>query len=177
MALVDDIEGEAAEDKQFIVVQSRGGNYFYIIIDNAAEGKNTVHFLNQVDEADLLSIIEEEEQAPAVCSCAEKCAPGAVNTACEICAVNMGECAGKEPEPEAPEEPAEPDTPPEPEKKGGGTGPLLIVLVLAVAGVGAVAYLKFFKKKAPDTRGTANLDDYDYGEDNEDEDEPEDEDE
>lgn len=177
MALVDDIEGEAAEDKQFIVVQSRGGHYFYIIIDNASEGENTVHFLNQVDEADLLSIIEEEEQAPAVCSCTEKCAPGAVNTACEICAVNMGECAGKEPEPEATEEPAEPDTPPEPEKKGGGTGPLLIVLVLAVAGVGAVAYLKFFKKKAPDTRGTANLDDYDYGEDDEDEDEPEDEDE
>lgn len=177
MALVDDIEGEAAEDKQFIVVQSRGGHYFYIIIDNASEGENTVHFLNQVDEADLLSIIEEEEQAPAVCSCAEKCVPGAVNTACEICAVNMGECAGKEPEPVAPEEPAEPDTPPELEKKGGGTGPLLIVLVLAVAGVGAVVYLKFFKKKAPDTRGTANLDDYDYGADDEDEDEPEDEDE
>ncbi len=174
MALVDDIEGEAAEDKQFIVVQSRGGHYFYIIIDNASEGENTVHFLNQVDEADLLSIIEEEEQAPAVCSCAEKCVPGAVNTACEICAVNMGECAGKEPEPVAPEEP---DTPPELEKKGGGTGPLLIVLVLAVAGVGAVAYLKFFKKKAPDTRGTANLDDYDYGADDEDEDESEDEDE
>lgn len=177
MALVDDIGGEAAEDKQFIVVQSRGGHYFYIIIDNASEGENTVHFLNQVDEADLLSIIEEEEQAPAVCSCAEKCVPGAVNTACEICAVNMGECAGKEPEPVAPEEPAEPDTPPELEKKGGGTGPLLIVLVLAVAGVGAVAYLKFFKKKAPDTRGTANLDDYDYGADDEDEDESEDEDE
>ena len=178
MDLVDDIGGEAAEDKQFIVVQSRGGNYFYIIIDNAAEGKNTVHFLNQVDEADLLSIIEEEEQAPAVCSCAEKCAPGAVNTACEICAVNMGECAGKEPEPVEPDPPPEESEPPEtPEKKGGGTGPLLIVLVLAVAGVGAVAYLKFFKKKAPDTRGTANLDDYDYGADDEDEDESEDEDE
>ena len=172
MTLVDDIEGDAAEDKQFIVVQSRGGHYFYIIIDHAAEGENTVHFLNQVDEADLLSIIEEEEKAPAVCSCTTKCTPGAVNTACEICAVNMSECAGKEPEPEAPEEPAEPDTPPEPEKKGS-SGPLLIVLVLAVTGVGAVAYLKFFKKKAPDTRGTANLDDYDYGED--DGDEPEDE--
>ena len=42
MDLVDDIGGEAAEDKQFIVVQSRGGHYFYIIIDNAAEGENTV---------------------------------------------------------------------------------------------------------------------------------------
>ena len=175
--LEDDIDGEAAEDKQFIVVQSRNGHYFYIIVDRAEDGENTVHFLNQVDEADLFALIEEEEKAPAVCTCTEKCAPGAVNTSCEICAVNMGECAGKEPEPvepDPPEEPVEPEPPQKPEKKSG-TGPLLIVLVLAVAGVGAVAYLKFFKKKAPDIRGTANLDDYDYGED--DEDEPEDEDE
>ena len=172
MTMVDDIEGDAAEDKQFIVVQSRGGHYFYIIIDNANQGENRVHFLNQVDEADLLSIIEEEEKLPAVCSCTEKCAPGAVNTACEICAVNMGECAGKEPEPVEPDVPEEPEVPEKPEKKGG-SGPLLIVLVLAMAGVGAVAYLKFFKKKAPGTKGTANLDDYDYSTD--DEDEPEDE--
>ena len=171
--LEDDIDGEAAEDKQFIVVQSRNGHYFYIIVDRAEDGENTVHFLNQVDEADLLALIEEEEKAPAVCTCTEKCAPGAVNTTCEICAVNMGECAGKEPEPVETDPPEEPDPEPEPVKKSS-TGPLLIVLVLAVAGVGAVAYLKFFKKKAPDTRGTANLDDYDYGTD--DEDEPEDED-
>ena len=175
--LEDDIDGEAAEDKQFIVVQSRNGHYFYIIVDRAEDGENTVHFLNQVDEADLLALIEEEDTAPAVCTCTEKCAPGAVNTTCEICAVNMGECAGKEPEPEEtdpPEEPEEPETPEKPEKKSV-TGPLLIVLVLAVAGVGAVAYLKLFKKKAPDIRGTANLDDYDYGEDDEDESEDEDE--
>lgn len=98
MALNDDVEGEAAQDKQFIVVQSRNGNYFYIVIDGAADGENAVHFLNQVDEADLLSLIEQEEQPPAVCSCAVRCAPGAVNTGCEICAVNMGECVGKEPE-------------------------------------------------------------------------------
>lgn len=50
MTLVDDIDGDAAEDKQFIVVKSKGGNYFYIIVDRAAEGENSVHFLNQVDE-------------------------------------------------------------------------------------------------------------------------------
>ncbi len=38
MTLVDDIDGDAAEDKQFIVVKSKGGNYFYIIVDRAAEG-------------------------------------------------------------------------------------------------------------------------------------------
>ena len=46
MTLVDDIDGDAAEDKQFIVVKSKGGNYFYIIVDRAAEGENSVHFLN-----------------------------------------------------------------------------------------------------------------------------------
>ena len=45
--------------------------------------------------------------------------------------------------------------------------------LLAVLGAGgAVAYLKFFKKK-PDTKGSADLDDYDYGDDDP-EDEPED---
>ena len=39
MTLVDDIDGDAAEDKQFIVVKSKGGNYFYIIVDRAAEGE------------------------------------------------------------------------------------------------------------------------------------------
>ena len=173
MALVDDIDGEAGEDKQFIVVQSRAGHYFYIIIDHASEGENIVHFLNQVDEADLLSLIEQEEQAPAVCSCTVKCAAGAVNTACEVCAVNMAECVGPEPEPQEPDTPPEePDTPEKPEIKKGG--PLVIVALLAVLGAGgAVAYLKFFKKK-PDTKGSTNLDDYDYGGDDEEEDEPED---
>ena len=84
MTLVDDIDGDAAEDKQFIVVKSKGGNYFYIIVDRAAEGENSVHFLNQVDESDLMAIIGEEqtEQPPAVCNCTEKCKAGEVNTAC-----------------------------------------------------------------------------------------------
>ena len=50
MSLVDNVKGDAAKDKEFIIVKSRGGNYFYIVIDHAAQGENTVHFLNQVDE-------------------------------------------------------------------------------------------------------------------------------
>ena len=160
MTLVDDIDGEAGEDKQFIVVQSRAGHYFYIIIDRAAEGDNIVHFLNQVDEADLLSLMEDGEQAPAVCSCSSKCAAGAVNTSCAACSVNMSECAGKAPEPEPDPETEKPET----KKKSGNTGLLVIVLVLALAGGGAVYYLKFMKKK-PEAKGSTDLDDYDYGDD------------
>ena len=162
MTLVDDIDGDAAGDKQFIVVQSKGGNYFYIVIDKADEGNNTVHFLNQVDEADLLSLIDEEVKTPEVCNCADKCAAGAVNTSCPICKNDMSKCVGKEKPVEPPTEPDEPTDEPDNEKSGGN--PALIVLLLAVlgGGGGALYYFKF-KKAKPDTKGPVDLDDYDYG--------------
>ena len=164
MSLVDDISGEAAEDKQFITVISKSGNYFYIIIDNAAEGENTVHFLNQVDEADLMSIIgeEETEEAPAVCNCTEKCATGAINTSCPVCSANMGACTGVE---------AEPEQPTEPQEESGGMGGLIIFLVVAaIGGVGAFYYFKILKPKQ-NVKGGTDLDDFDFDE--YDEDEPE----
>lgn len=166
MSLVDDIDGEASEDKQFITVVSKTGNYFYIIIDRAGDGENTVHFLNQVDEADLLALMEAEEEPPAVCTCSVKCEAGAVNTACPVCANNMTACAGKTPEPQEPEEPEQPV------KEGkGGTGGLLVLLIVALAGGGGVLYYFKFRKPKADVSGSTDLSEYDF----DDEDEPEDE--
>ena len=157
LSLIDDIGSSARIGKQFITVETRNGNVFYIIIDRDDEGEETVHFLNQVDEADLLTLMGDDAPAaetPAVCNCKEKCAAGAVNTNCPVCKNNLSECSGKEvvaePEPE----------PEQPEKKSSG-GLLVIVLLLALAGGGAFAYVKFIKPKQG-VKVSADPDDYDF---------------
>ena len=47
--------------QQFITLVSKSGAYFYLIIDRAADGDQTAHFLNMVDEADLLALMDEED--------------------------------------------------------------------------------------------------------------------
>ena len=174
MTLIDDFlqievpgdEETEQVEKQFITVQSKNGNTFYIVIDRNGETEN-VYFLNLVDEADLMALMEGEEGETAVptCSCTDKCVVGAINTNCEICRTNMSECTGKEPvvEPE-PEQPTEPVEEPD-EKKSANFLPLIIVLIAGAGGF-AVYWFKFRKPKAK-TSGTTDLDDYDFGEDDE----------
>lgn len=159
MTLVDDIHGEAAGDKQFITVVSKSGNYFYIIIDRAANGENTVHFLNKVDEADLMALMDEDTtDKPLICTCSEKCKAGAVNTSCEICMTNMSRCAGREttPTPTAPTEPA----------KDSNTSALLALVLILVAGGGAAYYFVVMKpkqaQKVPSDLDDLDLEDEEY---------------
>lgn len=136
LTLVDDIDEQDGESyKQFITVITKDGNYFYIIIDRAGDTEN-VYFLNMVDEADLLALIEDMDTVPA------QTTPDPVTV---------------EPEP-TPAEP-EPDPEPEEEKSGGMGGIIFIVLALA-AGGGAFYYFKILKPKQA-VQGGTDLDELD----------------
>ena len=168
-AVTRDLLYDKHTNKQFIAVETRNGHTLYLVIDydkplDEDGDQYETYFLNLVDESDLLALIDREDSAP-VCSCANKCEAGAVNTACEVCRANMTECAGKAAEPKKePETTPEPD--PEPEKKSGGSGLLVVALLLLMAGGGALYWFKLRKPK-PQTKGPADLDDYDYGDEDE----------
>ena len=63
LTLVDDYHTNYSDGsgQQFITLDSKSGNTFYLVIDRNAKGQQTVHFMNLVDEADLLTLMEEEE--------------------------------------------------------------------------------------------------------------------
>ena len=55
--LLEDVLDENV-NRQFITIQSRNGNTFYIVIDKDDTGHNNVYFMNQVDEYDLLAFAD-----------------------------------------------------------------------------------------------------------------------
>lgn len=119
MTIVDDYSNGTG--KQFITMVSKSGNYFYLIIDRDDEGEQTVHFLNMVDEADLLALMDEGESAK--------------YTAQE----------------ETPEPTATPEPVVEPtvgtEKKSVNLMPVAILLLAALGGGGYFVYKKYSEKK------------------------------
>ena len=169
LSLMDDIGTTGG--KQFITLQTKAGNTFYLIIDRDDEGENTVHFLNRVDDADLFALLEDgensEAQTPAVCTCTEKCETGKINTSCPVCSTNMTACSGKEAEPE-PEEPTE-----QSQEKSNTGGLVLFLVVALLGGGGAFYYFKFMKPKQS-VKGGTDLEDFDFEDYDEDEPEPDD---
>lgn len=156
LTLVDDVGSDNGEGKQFITAVTKNGNYFYIIIDRDDEGKETVHFLNQVDEADLLKLMDEEEAA----QYAED---------------------KKEPvtEPEVTEPVTGPEVvEPEPEEPKTNMLPAVVAVIVLAAGGGFFAYKKMQDKKKekeaakpdPDADYVDDDEDYGYSEEYEDDD-------
>ena len=165
LELVDDVTQES-DGKQFITVQSKNDNTFYIVIDRDKDTDN-VYFMNLVDEADLMALMEDGE-VTVKCTCKTRCEAGDVDTTCPVCKNNMVECTGveEEKEAEATTEPTTEDTE-KIESKGSSAPILLILLIVGLGAGGAVYYLKF-KKPKTDTKDPVDLDDYDFGDDDED---------
>lgn len=173
LALIDDILGGAYysseevgnSQMQFVTVESKNGNTFYLVIDHAT---GDVYFLNLVDEADLLALLEDEGYE-AECDCEMRCQPGEVNTNCPVCRTDLNECTGAEPEP-TPEPTKTPTTEPQ-EDNGNGFNvtALLPIALIVVLGAGGAYYFLKVRKRKPDTSGATDLDDYAFPDDDEDE--------
>ena len=139
MSLVDNLFAKNT-NKQFITVESKNGQLFYIVIDyDAVQNEETdsyaVHFLNMVDEADLMALLEDLDI----------------------------EIPDKTPEPTPTPKPTV-EVVPEPEEPGGmNSGILLIVFALLVGGV-VLYYFKVIKKK-PKQNVPSYTDEYDMDDD------------
>lgn len=99
--MAKDLLFDKESNKQFITVQDRNGNIFYIIIDydapvDESQEQYKTYFLNPVDLEDLQGLTDNKESFPTTCTCTDKCGPGQMNMSCSLCTANMTECAGQE---------------------------------------------------------------------------------
>lgn len=156
LTLVDDYGLRNGEGQQFITLVTKSGNYFYLIIDRNEKGEETVHFLNLVDESDLLALMDEnaasDYQAQLAVEQAAK--EAAEQAAAEAAAAQDDETEKTESESEK-------------EKRGSNTLPILFIILLIAAGGGGWFFMQTKKKKntdnAPDPDVYYYDDEEDYG--------------
>jgi hypothetical protein len=118
LTLVDDAFTNTIEDKQFMTVETKNGNYFNIVIDKAGQSDN-VHFLNLVDEHDLFALLEDDVVIP----------------------------EPTEPEPYVSPMLEDDEPEPEPEPESGSGNIIAVVVFILLAWGGAGFYFKVLKPK------------------------------
>ena len=162
-AYTRDLLYDKATNKQFITVQSKSGNTFYIVIDydapiNEEEEQYQTYFLNLVDETDLMSLLDDENAAElTTCVCTDRCEAGDVNTECPVCTGAA---------PAIDENDSEELNEPEPEKTESSVNIGMIITVVAIIGIGGAAYyyFKFTRGKKETDEDLDFFDDEDYEE-------------
>ena len=134
--LLDDITDD--ETKQFLTVQTKNGNTFFMVIDRSRNSED-VYMLSLIDENDLAEFIEEGETEPAE----------------EKPAVIV-----EEPRPEPVQE--QPES--EQEKGGMGMGALFTIILLGAGSIGGYYYFKIWKPKREEEEAESeDLEFYDGG--------------
>lgn len=134
--LLDDITDD--DTKQFLTVQTKNGNTFFMVIDRSRNSEN-VYMLSLVDDRDLAEFLEEEEPEPAE----------------EKPAVIV-----EEPKPE----PVQEEIQPEPEKGGMGMGAVFTIILLGAGCVGGYYYFRIWKPKREEEEAESeDLEFYDGG--------------
>lgn len=152
MTIVDDLGTTEKSGKQFITLTTKNGNYFYLIIDRDDQGNNTVHFLNQVDEEDLLTLMDEDDVK-------------AYEESKAALAAEKGAEEEKLKEEVEPSDTVEvPEVKPAEEKKSSKL-PYLIALIAGLGAFGAIGAVLYTKNKKKDRSDNAPDPDADYMED------------
>lgn len=133
--LVDDVE-DGGTSKQFLTVQTKNGNTFYIVVDRSGNTEN-VYMLSLVDENDLAEFIEPSDSS-------EDAAALEIPEPALDLETSSDEEAGDGQEDDADKEKQE---------EGTGTGgSILVILILGVCAAGICYCLKTARaRKEPDS--------------------------
>lgn len=156
--VIEDVNADVV-DRQFLTVQSKNGNTFYLVVDKDSKGKENVYFMNLVDEYDLMAFAEDiPENVQAAMDKENGASPAKPAT----------DENGNPLEAPTDEngEPVEDNADKKTENSDGGNGLLIFVGVLALGGGGAFYYFKVYKNKpkAPKQSDYSDEDEEDYEE-------------
>lgn len=134
--IIEDVSADVV-NRQFIAIQSKNGNTFYIVIDKDSKGKENVYFMNLVDEYDMMAFAEDFPEGVTI------------ETPDDEQTEPVTDAEGNVIENSDDTSESEKDNAPEKnEGEGGGNNTLLILVgVLALAGGGAFYYFKVYKAK------------------------------